>query len=295
MADAGIPLSTCSRTLQALLQATHKGSLANAISSSTSPSNITTNKNKDGGSGGFGKLVEAVPWRPPGIVYKKNEVFLDVVEHLALHVHFLASPILFFGSFCFAKIYPFIRFLKVDGEGRVVKHGLKGAIKVRCLLSGMPELRLGLAEKVRFEGLSATLPFSTTSHNSSSSASNSSTKKPTATGSSSKKPSAPTAVPPGGFSEEKAFDPKKEANDAPGGSNNCVDLSDLRFHQCVRLDKFDAERMIWFVPPDGEFELLSYRLERLPKVLQLSKCLQSLFLSLQFHRPQNRCYGSSQN
>jgi AP-2 complex subunit mu-1 len=30
-------------------------------------------------------------------------------------------------------------------------------------------------------------------------------------------------------------------------------------HRCVRLGKFDTERTITFIPPDGEFELMRYR------------------------------------
>lgn len=37
-------------------------------------------------------------------------------------------------------------------------------------------------------------------------------------------------------------------------------MDDVKFHQCVRLNKFDSERTISFIPPDGEFELLSYRI-----------------------------------
>merc|ERR1719353_2661793 len=39
-----------------------------------------------------------------------------------------------------------------------------------------------------------------------------------------------------------------------------IALDDCRFHQCVRLSKYDQERMITFVPPDGEFELMTYRI-----------------------------------
>ena len=39
-----------------------------------------------------------------------------------------------------------------------------------------------------------------------------------------------------------------------------VEMDDLKFHQCVELNKFDSERIIEFVPPDGEFELMNYRL-----------------------------------
>lgn len=43
------------------------------------------------------------------------------------------------------------------------------------------------------------------------------------------------------------------------GVSDAVELDDCRFHQCVRLNDFDADRSISFVPPDGEFELMRYR------------------------------------
>ena len=39
-----------------------------------------------------------------------------------------------------------------------------------------------------------------------------------------------------------------------------VELEDVRFHQCVRLARFENDRTISFIPPDGEFELMSYRI-----------------------------------
>ena len=56
-------------------------------------------------------VTNAVSWRSEGIRYRKNEVFLDVVESVNLLV----------------------------------------AVKMKCYLSGMPELRLGLNDKVMFE------------------------------------------------------------------------------------------------------------------------------------------------
>lgn len=38
-----------------------------------------------------------------------------------------------------------------------------------------------------------------------------------------------------------------------------IAIDDLTFHQCVRLGKFDTDRSISFIPPDGEFELMKYR------------------------------------
>lgn len=74
-----------------------------------------------------------------------------------------------------------------------------GSVKLRVFLSGMPELRLGLNDKVLFE----------------------------LTGRS---------------------------------KNKSVELEDVKFHQCVRLSRFDNDRTISFIPPDGDFELMSYRL-----------------------------------
>lgn len=37
-------------------------------------------------------------------------------------------------------------------------------------------------------------------------------------------------------------------------------MEDAKFHQCVRLSRFEIDRTISFIPPDGEFELMSYRI-----------------------------------
>lgn len=42
------------------------------------------------------------------------------------------------------------------------------------------------------------------------------------------------------------------------GSDQSVVLEDCKFHQCVELSKFDINRVIQFIPPDGEFQLMSY-------------------------------------
>lgn len=43
--------------------------------------------------------------------------------------------------------------------------------------------------------------------------------------------------------------------------NRTVEMDDLKFHKCVNLNKFESDRSIEFVPPDGELELMSYRLD----------------------------------
>lgn len=115
----------------------------------------------------------ATPWRLPGIKYRKNEVFLDVVENINL---------------------------LVGQDGETLSSEIIGALKMKVQLSGMPDLKLGLNDKVFFD----------------------------ATG---KKPVGKT-----------------------------VELEDIKFHHCVKLNRFESDRVISFVPPDGDFELMTYRL-----------------------------------
>ncbi|KAG0427431.1 hypothetical protein HPB47_025521 [Ixodes persulcatus] len=117
-------------------------------------------------------VTNAVSWRSEGIKYRKNEVFLDVIES----VNLLANA-----------------------NGNVLRSEIVGCIKMRVYLSGMPELRLGLNDKVLFESTGR-------------------------------------------------------------GKSKSVELEDTKFHQCVRLSRFENDRTISFIPPDGEFELMSYRL-----------------------------------
>jgi AP-2 complex subunit mu-1 len=39
-----------------------------------------------------------------------------------------------------------------------------------------------------------------------------------------------------------------------------IEIDDCSFHQCVKLGKFDQDRTVSFVPPDGEFQLMAYRI-----------------------------------
>mmetsp|Transcript_41605 Transcript_41605/g.69500 ORF Transcript_41605/g.69500 Transcript_41605/m.69500 type:complete len:263 (+) Transcript_41605:227-1015(+) len=64
------------------------------------------------------------PWRSEGIVHKKNEIFLDVIE--------------------FANCL-------ISAEGTVLHAEILGTIKMKSFLSGMPELKLGLNDKVLYE------------------------------------------------------------------------------------------------------------------------------------------------
>jgi len=44
-----------------------------------------------------------------------------------------------------------------------------------------------------------------------------------------------------------------------GGYGGCV-LDDCNFHECVRLDEFDEGKKLTFLPPEGEFVVMNYRI-----------------------------------
>ncbi|PRW57884.1 AP-2 complex subunit mu [Chlorella sorokiniana] len=102
------------------------------------------------------QVTGAVGWRKEGIRYKKNEVFLDVIETVSM---------------------------LMSAQGSVLRCDVQGRMVMKAFLSGMPDIKLGLNEK----------------------------------------------------------------------------LEDVTFHPCVNLGRFNAEKVVSFVPPDGEFELMKYR------------------------------------
>jgi len=125
------------------------------------------------------QVTGAVSWRREGLAYKKNEVFLDIVES----VNLLMSQ-----------------------KGTVLRCDVTGKILMKCFLSGMPDLKLGLNDKLTLEKEAAVKA------------------KPT------------------------------------GKGKGTIELDDVQFHQCVNLGRFNSEKTVSFVPPDGEFELMKYRI-----------------------------------
>lgn len=60
-------------------------------------------------------------WRPEGIFYKKNNIYIDVIE---------TANITF------------------SNKGNLLKFDIQGAIEANCQLSGMPECKLGMNDKL---------------------------------------------------------------------------------------------------------------------------------------------------
>ncbi|USP78572.1 ap-2 complex subunit mu-1 [Curvularia clavata] len=127
----------------------------------------------------------ALSWRRADIKYRKNEAFVDVIEDVNL---------------------------LMSATGTVLRADVNGQIIMRAYLSGTPECKFGLNDRLTLGEDHLQQP-----------------------------------------SGNKAG---AKATRAAAGS---VTLEDCQFHQCVKLGKFDSDRIISFIPPDGEFELMRYR------------------------------------
>ncbi|KAJ2782108.1 clathrin associated protein complex medium subunit [Coemansia javaensis] len=141
----------------------------------------------------------ATTWRRNDIVYKKNEAFVDVIESVNLIL---------------------------SAKGTVLRADVQGQIVMRSFLSGMPECRFGLNDKLVLDSGSGG----------------------------------------GGGSgggdrggRGRALGTRAGGMGGSSGDGESVEIADCQFHQCVRLGKFNTDRSISFIPPDGEFELMRYR------------------------------------
>jgi len=135
------------------------------------------------------QVTGQIGWRREGIKYRRNELFLDVLES----VNLLMSP-----------------------QGQVLSAHVSGRVLMKSYLSGMPECKFGMNDKVAIESQLGRK---------------------------------------GGNMEPAIPDSAPKRNTSKTG----IAIDDCTFHQCVKLSKFESERSISFIPPDGEYELMRYR------------------------------------
>ncbi|KXL46345.1 hypothetical protein M433DRAFT_204873 [Acidomyces richmondensis BFW] len=131
----------------------------------------------------------ALSWRRDNIKYRKNEAFVDVIEDVNL---------------------------LVSASGTVLRADVNGTIEMRAYLSGTPECKFGLNDRLTLGDNAAEVTMGGAVGNN------------------------------GG----------NKASKAAAGS---VSLEDVSLHQCVRLSNFTNDRTISFIPPDGSFQLMTYR------------------------------------
>ncbi|KAK3068765.1 clathrin associated protein complex medium subunit [Teratosphaeriaceae sp. CCFEE 6253] len=132
----------------------------------------------------------ALSWRRDNIKYRKNEAFVDVIEDVNL---------------------------LVSATGTVLRADVNGSIEMRAYLTGTPECKFGLNDRL-------TLGES----------------------------GADTSL--GG-----AVSGNIGGNKASKAAAGSVTLEDVSLHQCVKLSNFTTDRTISFIPPDGSFQLMTYR------------------------------------
>jgi len=137
------------------------------------------------------QVTGQIGWRREGIKYRRNELFLDLE-----YVNLLMSP-----------------------QGQVLSAHVAGKVVMKSYLSGMPECKFGINDKITME-----------------------TK--------------------GKNSTANMADPSLGPGNPSGTNKSSIAIDDCQFHQCVKLSKFESEHSISFIPPDGEFELMRYRITK---------------------------------
>lgn len=139
------------------------------------------------------QVTGQIGWRREGIKYRRNELFLDVLES----VNLLMSP-----------------------QGQVLSAHVAGRIIMKSYLSGMPECKFGINDKVLMESKGGKS---------------------------------------GQDDSGRAGYVKNASGTSSASGKTAIAIDDCQFHQCVKLSKFETEHSISFIPPDGEFELMRYR------------------------------------
>ena len=154
------------------------------------------------------QITGAIDWRREGIRHRRNEVYIDVHETVSQ---------------------------LTSATGTILRTEVLGKVIMKAFLTGMPECKFGLNDKLIME------------------------KEGTAGGTVTRS----------------------------GKKISAVEIDDCTFHRyyfriykyicmncmhqcrCVRLGKFDSERTITFIPPDGEFELMRYRVTQASQPFRL--------------------------
>mmetsp|Transcript_3750 Transcript_3750/g.5813 ORF Transcript_3750/g.5813 Transcript_3750/m.5813 type:complete len:434 (-) Transcript_3750:141-1442(-) len=155
------------------------------------------------------QITGAIDWRREGIRYRKNEVYIDLHETVSL---------------------------LTSATGAILRTEVFGKVMMKAFLTGMPECKFGLNDKLIME----------------------------------KEGTGSTAV------------------TKSGKKITAVEIDDCTFHRCVRLGKFDSERTITFIPPDGEFELMRYRVTQAQQPFRLIPTVKEegktkLLINLKLH------------
>jgi len=119
-------------------------------------------------------------FRPPDLTYKKNEIYIDVVESINL---------------------------LLSKEGQKLSEEAVGKIQLRTYLSGTPQCKFGFNDSIQLR--------------------------------------------------EAGARPHEQRPSHDGRKSVAID--DVTCHQCVKLHAFEKTREIQFVPPDGAFDLMQYR------------------------------------
>ncbi|GMF99222.1 hypothetical protein B5S30_g4778 [[Candida] boidinii] len=211
-------------------------------------------------------IDEEVSWRKPGIKYRKNEVYIDIIEELTV---------------------------LVGSDGNIIRSFVEGKINMNSKLSGMPVCSFGFSHSSQNKATqqhnlkikkknslrdmkSSDNPFKISKNpydfdSDESDYDDSDDDDYDDDGGDDDEGDNESRGKYYGSDEDEAYDTfdtgintknKKFKNKNKSKSKNQKNkITDFSFHQCVNLQEFDKHNLIIFTPPDGKFELMRYRID----------------------------------
>lgn len=203
----------------------------------------------------------AINWRPKGIFYAKNEIYIDLTEECEFYY---------------------------DLEAELIKvNEIKGTCFVKCYLSGMPLCKLGF-NKRQISGIHEDADMETDDDNMSTDRpgnliveefDDENDEEELESKNSEKENTTAKKIPISESLESVPSNKSFELSDSllqshnPGSKNSSqkttkvaskprIPIRNIQFHQCIELGALYKDNLVTFTPPDDKFVLMTYNVEQ---------------------------------
>lgn len=180
----------------------------------------------------------AISWRPKGIFYTKNEIYIDIVEHCDFYYDF---------------------------ESDVIKtNEILGACYVKSYLSGMPVCKLGFNEQnISSIGNDSEYEDTEDEREEDKEETEGETEKEKEEISEKKTEKEPEQLDDSTDIPENQLELPEE--DTKRKKRVRIPIRDVQFHQCIQLGSIYKNNIVYFTPPDDRFTLMTYHVEQLKR------------------------------
>lgn len=173
----------------------------------------------------------AINWRPKGIFYAKNEIFIDIIEDCEF-IYDLANDV-------------------------IKRNEIYGTCVVKSYLSGMPVCRIGFNEKYMTRIEDDDFDNETLETESKESTPIPENQLKLGDNGIMDEDEESELV-----NDDVIQDVSSVASTLPKKPKHKIPIRNIQFHQCIELSKIYKENLVTFIPPDDKFILMTYNVEQ---------------------------------